>query len=81
MYVPASHELNGKIPNSTDSVLMGPGGWIYIDRNDSRLRTEHMHHGTHQKQVHATTAHLLTSTSCGSVAQFHKWIHDLAEVQ
>ena len=44
------------------------GSWIYIDRNDSRLRTERMHHKTRQKQVHATTTHLLTSTSRGSVA-------------
>ena len=29
------------------------GGWIYIDGNDSRLRSERMHHGTRQKQVHA----------------------------
>ena len=45
-----------------------PGGWIYIDGNDSRLRSERMHHGTRQKQVHATTTQLLTSTPRESVA-------------
>ena len=31
--------------------LFTTGGWIYIDRSDSRLRTERMHYGTRQKQV------------------------------